>query len=838
MLPNSSVAARARGRAPLGLGLTGESARWRALAMATTLLVQISAPAGASSELLPVGGTNGNVTASVVAGGTLYVGGYFDRAGPLTGSCIAVLPGGGELVAGPPTLAGPVRALVADGRGGWFVGGGFTAIDGAPHGALAHVDANGGVVAWDPKPDGDVLAMAVLGDTLFVGGAFNQIASIQRGYLAAFSVETGELLPALPAPNHLVRALLTHERRLYLGGDFDSLGGVSSGPVAACELDSWSSSTWTPHVPGSPTPGLFGRVNALAELGGELVVGGSISPGGCLAAFSTTTGDMSNWPPLVSGPIDMYLGGPEVFALAVQGSQLYLGGRFAVVGGIPRAGLAKVECPSGAVSAWDPRQGPSLMDVSRTVATILVSGEKVYLGGFFEIVGDSSRVGLAAVNAESGAPLAWEVAVGGAVSALSEFGGRLLVGGEFSGAGREWKEFRHGLAAFDLRTGALKPWNPGIQGAGVETLARIGGDICVGGYFSGLGGQPRYCLGAVDTLTGAPTSWDPSASGPIRRLRAIGDTLYVGGEFAALAGQPRAFVGRFEMSRGTLMPWAPVVDDWVLAFETLGDRVFLGGTFRTVNGALRGGLASVDLVTAGLDQFDPDVSGGVETLVACGDTLFVAGGFNRVGGQARSCIAAVHSTTGTVFDWKADTGPYVTSMIKDGPVLYVGGPFGQIGGEPRRFLAALSSATGTVLPWDAGLDFTVWGMSISDRMMFASGGFKTAFSHPRAGLLGIKFDAPAPPPSPPPTTLSFTDLWPNPASAQISAEFVAPSGSGLTVELFDIQGRLVSSATSGQLVTPGRNRIEIPVKGLREGLYLCRMEVGGLHVARKFMVVR
>jgi len=838
VLPDSPPASCATSRAPLSVGLTNGNVLWGEVAAATLIMMLSTASAGASGVLLPVGGTNGNVAASVVAGGTLYVGGYFDRAGPLTGSCVEVMTGDGALVSGPPVFTGPVRALVADGRGGWFVGGGFAAIDGTPHGALAHVDASGALISWDPAPDGDVLDMEVLGDTLFVGGAFNRISEVQRPFLAAFRIGTGELLPALPAPNQLVRALLIDDNRLYLGGDFDSLAGVLTGPVAACDLATWGLSTWVPRVPGVPAPGLFGRVNALAEIGGELVVGGSIFPSGCLAAFSRPTGDMSSWPPLVSGPSDMYLGGPEVFALAVQDSNLYVGGRFAEVAGIPRAGLAKVEYPSGAVSPWDPKQGPSFMDFSRTVATILASGETVYLGGFFEIVGDSSRVGLAAVNAETGAPLAWGAGVGGAVRALTEVGGRLLVGGEFSGAGREWNEFRRGLAAFDLTTGALKPWNPGVEGAGVETLARVGGSICVGGYFSGLGGQSRYCLGAVDTLSGASTSWDPAAGGPVRRLFAMGDTLYVGGEFAELAGQSRPFVGRFDMTQETLMPWAPVVDDWVLAFETLGDRVFMGGAFRMVNGAPRAGLASVDRVTAGLDQFDPSVSGSVEALVACRDTLFVAGGFNAVGGQPRLCVAAVHATTGTAFDWKADTGPYVTSLIKDGPILYVGGPFGQIGGEPRRFLAALSSATGAVLPWDAGLDFTVWGMSISERMLFASGGFKTAFSHPRAGLLGIQFDGGAPPPAPPPTALSFTGLWPNPASAQVSAEFVTPRAGTLTVELFDIQGRLVSSATSSQLVATGRNRVEIPVKGLKEGLYLCRMGVSGLQVARKFMVVR
>src|SRR5262245_52131028 len=73
---------------------------------------------------------NGRVWSAVVSGNTLYIGGEFTRVGPATGSAVPVDAVTGLPPASFPRTNGAVTAVVPDGAGGWFIGGGFTEVDG------------------------------------------------------------------------------------------------------------------------------------------------------------------------------------------------------------------------------------------------------------------------------------------------------------------------------------------------------------------------------------------------------------------------------------------------------------------------------------------------------------------------------------------------------------------------------------------------------------------------------------------------------------------------------------------------------------------------------------
>src|SRR5689334_22843073 len=64
-----------------------------------------------------------------------------------------------------------------------------------------------------------------------------------------------------------------------------------------------------------------------------------------VAAFSESTGDLLSWNPDVNG---------RVYAIAVSGSTVYLGGLFSTVGGQPRSNLAAVSSTTGAPTSWNP----------------------------------------------------------------------------------------------------------------------------------------------------------------------------------------------------------------------------------------------------------------------------------------------------------------------------------------------------------------------------------------------------------------------------------------------------------------------------------------------------
>ena len=101
---------------------------------------------------------------------------------------------------GAPVIDGIVRAAVADGQGGWFIGGDFKYVGGQFRRYAAQVTAAGAVTAWNPKPDLPVEALAFDGTTVFLGGAFSTVRDApgsppRRGR----SDRRGQPRPRLPA---------------------------------------------------------------------------------------------------------------------------------------------------------------------------------------------------------------------------------------------------------------------------------------------------------------------------------------------------------------------------------------------------------------------------------------------------------------------------------------------------------------------------------------------------------------------------------------------------------------------------------------------------------------
>src|SRR4051812_21340252 len=97
-------------------------------ALACALLTGLCSATTASATLTlqPSWVPNGQVRGLARAGDTVYLGGAFDYVGPQTGSGVLLDATSGERSAAAfPTFTGEIRAVAADGLGGWYVAGAF-----------------------------------------------------------------------------------------------------------------------------------------------------------------------------------------------------------------------------------------------------------------------------------------------------------------------------------------------------------------------------------------------------------------------------------------------------------------------------------------------------------------------------------------------------------------------------------------------------------------------------------------------------------------------------------------------------------------------------------------
>jgi hypothetical protein len=151
---------------------------------------------------------------------------------------------------------------------------------------------------------------------------------------------------------------------------------------------------WTPNV-------LDGRVRAITQVGGRMVLGGTFTQvrnagqsttltRNYLLAFDASTGVVDTaFAPALDGDV-------EALAPAADGRSVYIGGAFTTVNGSPARGIAEVDTTTGQlVPGFKASADGRVYDV-------VLNGARLFIGGGFGYVDGRRRANLAAVDPVTG----------------------------------------------------------------------------------------------------------------------------------------------------------------------------------------------------------------------------------------------------------------------------------------------------------------------------------------------------------------------------------------------------------------------------------------------------
>ena len=202
-------------------------------------------PATVSADGLPTVQHNGVAWAQVVIGNKVYVGGTFSQARPAGAASGTQEVARGNILAYDirtgvldtvfaPSINGEVAALAASPDGTrLYVGGSFTAINGATVWRVAALNPNNGsvITSFLPRMSASVRAIVATTDTVYMGGLFNAVGSVSRDRLAAAAASNGALLPWNPlAVGGRVNAMALSPDRtsMVVGGAFTTLNGSAN----------------------------------------------------------------------------------------------------------------------------------------------------------------------------------------------------------------------------------------------------------------------------------------------------------------------------------------------------------------------------------------------------------------------------------------------------------------------------------------------------------------------------------------------------------------------------------------------------------------------------------
>lgn len=390
-------------------------------------------------ELGPLASDSLDASSLALVGRTMYVGGLFTRVGGVNSSNVASVNLDSRVwqQLGTDAGSGPGRVFALASSGSDFALGGFFS-----HASGVSLN-NVGILRQDPSgwsaldgggasgTNGTVSVVAVDGRDVFVGGSFTEAGGVPANFIAKFDRILGTWSPlgtgAANGVNSTVTDIALVGGGVVVGGWFTQAGGLPAGYVARFNT---STGVWSTLGSGVLN-GVNGGVSAIDAAGDDVFVAGSFTSAGGMSAPGVARFRLASasWTGLGSG-----VAPGAVRDIRVAGSQLIAAGSFATIGGVSANNIAVFDFAS---QAWSSLGVGANNGVDSLVAALAVRGSDIYVGGAFTRAGLMSARRVARFDRSSGRwfPLGSGVQDGGVQALAIRSDGLLAVGGSFGAAG-------------------------------------------------------------------------------------------------------------------------------------------------------------------------------------------------------------------------------------------------------------------------------------------------------------------------------------------------------------------------------------------------------------------
>jgi hypothetical protein len=410
--------------------------------------------------------------------------------------------------------------------------------------------------------------------TRIVAGVLGVLSGKLRGLVLALAIATALVganaaraqcppswLPAIGTPgvSGRVEALaVLPGGDVIVGGDFTTAGGVSTNGIARYNP---STGTWSESGSGGINNG---AVYALAVLpDGDVIVGGGFGTAGGVEAYSIARYNPGTgvWSALGSG---VGFNNSAVFSVAVlPGGDVIVGGAFTTAGGVSANNIARYNPSTGLWSAL----GTGTDSIVRAMA-VLPDGD-VIVAGDFTTAGGLPTNRIARYNPSTGFWSALGSGTNNQITALAVLpGGDVVAGGYFSAAG---EVSANRIARYNLSTGAWSALGSGTNDF-VQSLAVLqGGDVLVGGGFTAAGVWSANYIARYNPSTGVWSALGSGTRGHVGALAVLpSGGVIVGGSWWNTVGLPSSIARYIPGAPPPSIQWQPVN----LGTTPLGTAVF------------------------------------------------------------------------------------------------------------------------------------------------------------------------------------------------------------------------------------------------------------------------